>query len=125
MYEECAGTTDITLDLSPIAATSQQIFVDGVSTQSFTFVDNHSGWCGPIEFKIEVTAPVGASASLITLPSASQAQIQFGASTNLIDAGLYTVDVEAGYGSPPTNWIASDTFTYTYVDPWCFSTVLN
>ncbi len=75
--------------------------------------------------KITVSAPLGGSVSLITLPTVTVATMAFAASSVVTDAGVYSITLQAGYGASfaasPTTILASAVTTITYVNS-CLTT---
>lgn len=74
------------------------------------------GLCGTLNIRVEVTAPTGGDATLITVPTATVPSITFAASSLVANAGVYTCIVRAGYGTAFTTVVSSASATYTYVN---------
>ena len=96
------------------------------ASRTRSFIAAPSALCGPsIEYQVSYT-PTSATTDLITLPSPTVASIVFAKSTNVEDAKVYVVTINATeVGSDDSdNLFSPATATYTYFNP-CLSTYLT
>jgi hypothetical protein len=95
----CTQSCAISVDLSGIFPQFQNIAKGSFQTSSFTVTDRMSGLCGVVlNIQATVVPPIGGSAALITVDTTLKS-IAFAASDVLTDSGIYTVIVEAGFGT--------------------------
>ncbi len=78
---------------------------------------------GALNVKVSVIAPGGGNSGLITVPSPTTPSIAFAATSAFVNAGAYSVTVQAGFGTLFSTVVASASFTYNYVNPCSTATI--
>ena len=124
----------ITLNIASLinvgsGGSGQQKITDPTNTIAFSATHRQCGLSTSIEYKVTYSPP-SSTLNLISLilpaPHLTP-KIVFAQSTDISDAKVYTVTVEAGpAGTASSTWTSNPgTFTYTYVNPCLTTTFLT